>query len=51
MTNPVPYIARLIIALCLLVKSAAAQNGVTATVSANYTALAKLIFNPNVTGV
>jgi hypothetical protein len=51
MTNPVRNIARLIIALCLLVKPAAAQNGVTATESWNYTALANLIFNPDVTGV
>jgi hypothetical protein len=43
-------VVRLII-LCLLVKPAAAQNGVTAKQSADYTGLAKTIFNPDVTGV
>jgi hypothetical protein len=51
MTNSVVVVAHLIIALCLLVKPVTGHYGVTATVSANYTALANLIVRPDVTGL
>jgi hypothetical protein len=51
MTKSIIIIARLIIALCLLVKPVAGADGVKATASANYMELANLIFNPVVTGV
>jgi hypothetical protein len=54
MSNSVVAVARrFVVALCLLVvvKPATGADGVTATQSADYKALAKLIFNPDVTGV
>jgi hypothetical protein len=46
MTKSILIIARLIIALCLLVKPAAGADGVKATASANYMELANLFSIP-----
>jgi hypothetical protein len=54
MPNPVRVIARLVIALCLLVQPATGADGVTATestASTDFKELAKSIFRPDVTGV